>query len=82
MCPHFGQVILFSPVGYRRKFIVTLTVAARNITEGDEIRMDYSGFRTEPTDEYLQLLQSFCDSGEGLVPVEYEGEEITDDQEL
>jgi hypothetical protein len=77
-----GQEILFSPLGNRRKFIGTLTVAARNITKGEELDEDYSNFRTNPTDEYLQSLQRFCDTGEGLVPVEYEGEEKTDHQEL
>ncbi len=75
--------ILFSPPGSRRKFIHTLTIAARNITKGEEIQMDYSGFRSVATEEYFELLQGFCDFGEGLVPVEYEEEmENQDKKEL
>jgi len=63
------EYLVFSPLTYRRKNASMLTVAARNIKAGEELQMDYSPFRSVMTPEYAALLQSFCDNGEGLVPV-------------
>jgi hypothetical protein len=64
-----GEEDDFSPLTYRRKNASVVTVAARNIKAGEELQMDYSPFRSVMTPEYAGLLQSFCDNGEGLVPV-------------
>lgn len=71
------EEVNFSLLGNRRKFIGTLTMAKRNITKGEDILQDYSGFRSRPSAEYFELLQSFCDFGEGLVPVEFEEEKTS-----
>ena len=71
----WGEDILFSPLGDRRKLVNVITIATRDIMQGEEIQMDYSGFRLLPSIKYTELLESFCRSGEGLVTVDYEGKD-------
>lgn len=65
---------LFSPILYRQKNLGVITIAARDIKAGEELQMDYSGFRSTMTPEYANLLKSFCETGEGLVDVNGEDE--------
>ena len=60
----YGSEIMFSPLGYRRKFTYMTTVATRDITAGEEIQMNYAPFRTFMTEEYSNLLQNFCTNGD------------------
>lgn len=61
----------------RRSYIDSITVAYRNITEGEEIQMNYIVFRTELDDdhapeEFKVFLGGICSTKKGLVDVTYQ----------
>lgn len=61
----------------RRNYIDSITVAYRNISEGEEIQMNYIVFRTEldndeAPEEFKAFLDSICSTKKGLVDVTYE----------
>lgn len=64
----------------RRSYIDSITVAYRNIVEGEEIQMNYIVFRTELEDdqapeEFKAFLDSICSTKKGLVDVTYSNQE-------
>ena len=61
----------------RRSYVDSITVAYRNITEGEEIQMNYIVFRTELDDdhapeEFKVFLDGICSTKKGLVDVTYQ----------
>jgi hypothetical protein len=61
----------FSPPLMRRAHLFSvLTLATRNLKAGDEILTDYADFRSYADQEFLSFLDSICQEGIGLVPVE------------
>lgn len=63
---------IFSPSMFRRSEYSMVTIAERDVKEGEEILIDYTAFRTLNDDKFSAFLKNVCDTGEGLVPVKDE----------
>ena len=64
--------VLFSPVITRRVEMMNIAVTQRDIKVGEEIMQDYHTFRSDEDHDFNVFLDSICNSGEGLVPVNKE----------
>jgi len=58
----------FSMLFARRPQVAMVTGALKDIKKGDEIMIDYSGFRGDyPDPKYLEFLEGMCSTSKGLV---------------
>jgi len=71
-----GEWLGFSPFVSRRSHtLVQLVVAARDLTAGEEIMVDYKNFRPDDP-EFEDWLNSVCTTGVGRVPVDVDNNEL------
>lgn len=66
--------IIFSPSMFRRSEYSMVTIAERDVEEGEEILINYAAFRTLGDEDFSMFLKNVCDTGEGLVPIIDEGD--------
>jgi len=73
----YDASVLFNPAIQRRpSLFASLTVATRDLEEGEELMVDYNLFRDVVDEDYKLFLEKICDTGVGLVPNRDEEEDM------